>query len=200
MRFLLLAALASLLAGCAAKTAAPPAENSPLLGATSSPVTSTSRPSMWAVRVFDEKPQWLASHAALAKSEPGMWGDAMQLAVEQALDAKGVDARSLPSGVTDEQMKALFQQGLSYLVEGTMAELAAGDVDGQKGATLKVGYRLKRRLGSDTRVVQARTLTASTKSATVDEAALRALLPLVAEKIADAVIADVPADLLAIRG
>ena len=196
--------VSSFVAGCGMKAApgraAPPAEESRVFGSTSQAASSRSEQPMWAVRVFDEKPEWLASHPPLAKSEPGAWGVELQLAVEKALDAKGAQAQSLPKGVTQEQVAELFKQGLNYLVEGTMTEIAAGDVDGQKGATLKVSYRLKRRLGEDTRVVQARSFTAATKTTTVDEAAMRALIPLVAQKIADAVVADVPADLLAVRG
>ena len=160
-------------------------------------VGSRAEQPLWAVRAFDEKPQWLAAHPALAKSEPNAWAVEMQLAVTKALDAKGAEAQALPAGVTDEQVKKLFADGLNYLVAGTMTEVVA---DAQKNVTLKVGYRLQRRLGNDTRVVQARSMTASVPSAAVDEATMRTLIPRVAAKIADAVVADVPADLLAVRG
>lgn len=200
MRWLLIAVLAAVVSGCGAaappkRIESPPPDYGQPLG--SAAESSRAQQPLWAVRAFDEKPQWLSAHPALAKGEPNAWAVEMQLAVTNALDAKGAGARALPAGVTDEQLKKLFADGLNYLVEGTMTAVAA---DAQKNVTLKVGYRLKRRLGNDTRLVQARSMTASVPSAAVDEAAMRALIPLVAAKIADAVVADVPADLLAVRG
>lgn len=204
MRSFWLAAFAFVVSGCGA--AAPPNPQSagprygePVGSAAHSPPAESLRAQqpLWAVRAFDEKPRWLAAHPALATSEENAWAAEMQRAVTHALDAKGAAARALPAGVTDEQVKKLFADGLNYLVEGTMSELGA---DAQKNVTLTVGYRLKRRLGNDTRVVQARSMKASVPAAAVDEATMRTLIPLVAAKIADAVVADVPADLLAVRG
>lgn len=147
------------------------------------------------MRSFDEKPEWLAAQPAL-KASAGAWGEKMAVAVEKALDARRVDARVIPEGVTPEKMQKLFSDGLQYLCEGTLNSVTITAGNG----TLRVAYRLKRRMGEDTRTVQARTVEVSAKSAALDDAALEALVTAAAEKIADAVVADVPADLLAIRG
>lgn len=156
---------------------------------------SSRPPVIWGVRSFDEKPEWLAAQPALKASE-GTWGEKIAVAVEKALDARRVDARVIPDGVTPAQMDQLFSDGLQYLCEGTLSSITAADGNG----TLRVAYRLKRRIRQDTRTVQARVLEVSGKSSTLDDAAMQALIAAAAEKIADAVVADVPADLLAIRG
>jgi hypothetical protein len=162
------------------------------MGSTSS---ASRRPVLWGVRSFDEKPDWLLAQPALKESE-GTWGEKMAIAVEAALDARRVDARVIPESVTPAQMKELFDDGLQYLCEGTLSGVALADGTG----TIRVAYRLKRRIGQDTRTVQARVLEASAKSAVLDDAAMNVLITAAAGKIADAVVADVPADLLAIRG
>src|SRR5205085_8750067 len=102
MRSLLLGAVAIVISGCAAKSApnnesagAPPPTR--MFGMASS---DPSAKPLWGVRAFDEKPGWLAAHPSLAKSPDGVWREKMQRAVEAALDARGMDARSLPEGVT----------------------------------------------------------------------------------------------------
>lgn len=156
---------------------------------------SSRPPTIWGVRGFEEKPEWLVAQPLLKASE-GTWGEKIAVAVEKALDARRVDARVIPDGVTPAQMNQLFSEGLQYLCEGTLSSVAIADGNG----TLRVAYRLKRRIGRDTRTVQARVIEASAKSAALDDAAMNALITSAAEKIADAVVADVPADLLAIRG
>lgn len=153
---------------------------------------------MWAVRSFDEKAGWLSATAPLAKTE-GSWGERMAAAVSRALDARRVDSQVIPKDVTPAQMEALYQQGLQYLCEGTLSSVALAN----GSATLRVAYRLKRRVGEDTKTVQARVIEASSPfpaGKALDDAAMQTLVDATAEKIADAVVADVPADLLAIRG
>jgi hypothetical protein len=191
-----LGSLLVLLAGCGAAAQKGPNESAPMRDPEGKMGSASSRSSViWGVRSFDEKPQWLAAQPALKESE-GTWGEKIAVAVERALDARRVDARVIPDGVTPAQMDTLFRDGLQYLCEGTLSSVAVTEGNG----TLRVAYRLKRRIGEDTRTVQARVIEGSAKTAVLDDAALQALVTAAAEKIADAVIADVPADLLAIRG
>lgn len=150
---------------------------------------------MWAVRSFDEKAGWLDAQPALAPTA-GSWGERMAAAVSRALDARRVDSQVIPKDVTTAQMEVLFKQGLQYLCEGTLSSVSVKD----GAATLRVAYRLKRRVSDDTRTVQARVIEASAPSTSLDDASMHALIDTTAGRIADAVVADVPADLLAIRG
>ena len=150
---------------------------------------------MWAVRSFDEKPGWLDAQPALAPTA-GSWGERMAAAVSRSLDARRVDSQVIPKDVTSAQMQVLYKQGLQYLCEGTLSSVSVKDGT----ATLRVAYRLKRRVNDDTRTVQARVIEAGAPFKTLDDASMQALIDTTAGRIADAVLADVPADLLAIRG
>ena len=150
---------------------------------------------MWVVRGFDEKAGWLEAQPTLAKTS-GTWGERMATAVSHALDARRVDSQVIPKDTTPAQMQVLYDKGLQYLCEGTLSTVTTAAGNG----TLRVSYRLKRRVNDDTRTVQARTIEASAPVKTLDDASMQRLVDAVAEKIADAVVADVPADLLAIRG
>jgi len=171
--------------------AAPPRE----MGASPQAATRSAERVMWAVRTFDEKPSWLAAEKALASTE-GAWGERMAAAVSRALDARRVESQVIPKDTTPAQLDALYAKGLQYLCEGTLSSIAAKDGT----ATLRVAYRLKRRVNEDTKTVQARVIEASLPSKALDASSVQSLIDATAEKIADAVVADVPADLLAIRG
>src|SRR5690242_14916387 len=113
-RLVALLSVASVLSGCAMKTA-PTAAAPPHYGASVSNEAGAAPPqaprAIWGVKPFEEKAGWLGPQATVKE---GPWGERMAIAIRRALEARQVEARVVPKEVTPTQLDQLFAKGLEY--------------------------------------------------------------------------------------